>query len=148
MSDEAAPAVDVVESPKAAADLLVAAKRRDALAKARAAKKAKAEVPPPDPAPTPPGVAPLPPPLALPIRKAEKVPTEGFLSWRDFCEKVSVELVTNQFWAPKVGRAGRGTWTEIRQGMEREPGPFFNVLRQAYLCALAAYVHGKDEFSA
>lgn len=73
-------------------------------------------------------------------------PIGKFMSWSEFCCKVAVEAVMSPMWHQKLGHVKGMTRAEIRASMEREPGPFYAVVRRAYLVMSEAYGKGVGEF--
>lgn len=73
-------------------------------------------------------------------------PVGKFMSWGDFCCRVAVEAVMSPMWHQKLGHVKGQTRAEVRAAMTKDPGPFYNVIRRAYLVMSEAYGKGTSEF--
>jgi hypothetical protein len=137
MSDEAVPVVVADPAPKK-----LHWKTRAALEAKIAAQLAK-DNPAPEAAPyvpSEPEYAPAPTP-ADPV-----LPPGKFMTWAEFCNRVSVEAVTSPFWHTKLGHVKGENRAAVRASIAKEPGPFFNVIRKAYLVMSETYAKGMSEF--
>lgn len=73
-------------------------------------------------------------------------PVGKFMSWQEFCGKVAVEAVMSPMWHQKLGHVKGQTRAEVRASMVKDPGPFYNVIRRAYIIMSEAYGKGVSEF--
>jgi hypothetical protein len=74
------------------------------------------------------------------------LPPGKFMTWSEFCNRVSVEAVTSPFWHTKLGHVKGENRAAVRASIAKEPGPFFNVIRKAYLVMSETYAKGMSEF--
>ena len=73
-------------------------------------------------------------------------PIGKFMSWSEFCGKVAVEAVMSAMWHQKLAHVKGQTRGEVRESMKKDPGPFYNVIRRAYIVMSEAYGKGTSEF--
>lgn len=73
-------------------------------------------------------------------------PIGRFMSWSEFCGKVAVEAVMSAMWHQKLAHVKGQTRGEVRESMKKDPGPFYNVIRRAYIVMSEAYGKGTSEF--
>ncbi len=84
-------------------------------------------------------------PFAPPVAAVpDHVP--GFLSWTEFCNRVSVEIVLNPVLYSRVGKfQSMKTLAEARAFIAKEPGPFYGIMRGAFLAMNAVHSVGAAE---
>lgn len=140
MSDEVAPVVEVPAAPKK-----MHWKTKAALEARIAAQMAK-DNPAPEPAQKADvAVSALTPEIASTPKEPDPVPGK-FMTWSEFCNRVSVEAVTSPFWHTKLGHVKGEKRADVRKFMEDSPGPFYSVIRKAYLVMSETYAKGMAEF--
>ena len=86
-------------------------------------------------------------PFAPPVPAEVPPAVPGFLSWTEFCNRVTVEIVLAPTLYSKIGKYSvLGSLEAAREFLVREPGPFYGIMRGAYLAMHSVHSVGAQEF--
>ena len=140
MPEVAAPPVPETRSEKIKAGIAKARAGKDALKAGLLAQAETVRIPDPP-------VAEEFEPYVAPVQKVVPI-VPGFLPWTDFCNKVAVEMVMNPVLYSKIGKYAKGDLDEVRAMIAAEPGPFYGIMRGAYMAMHAVHSIGAAEFGA